>query len=183
MLATARWVLLALAVAGAVFVAAVARPRGRGGPVAPSMNDITTDTQDPPAFVDVLPYRRWASNPPEYPGEAAASRQRATWPDIGPLDTRVARARVHALAREAMRRAGWRIVGDRPGEGRLEAIATTRLLRFKDDIVVRLRDRAEGGTRVDIRSKSRIGRSDLGTNARRIRAFLAELGALLKAEP
>jgi uncharacterized protein (DUF1499 family) len=66
-------------------------------------------------------------------------------------------------------------VGDDAGAGRLEAVATTRWLRFKDDVVVRLRDRPDGGTRVDVRSKSRIGRSDLGTNARRIRAFLHAL--------
>ena len=74
-----------------------------------------------------------------------------------------------------MTRAGWRIVGDDAAAGRLEAIATTRWFRFKDDIVVRLRDRADGGTRVDVRSKSRIGRSDLGTNARRIRTYLTDL--------
>jgi uncharacterized protein (DUF1499 family) len=80
-----------------------------------------------------------------------------------------------------MVRAGWRVVGDDVAAGRLEAIATTRWLRFKDDVVVRLRDRPEGGTRVDVRSKSRIGRSDLGTNARRIRTYLADLQTALAA--
>jgi uncharacterized protein (DUF1499 family) len=87
----------------------------------------------------------------------------------------VDRARVHAEARAAMARAGWAVVGDDPVAGRLEAVATTRWFRFKDDIVVRLRDRPDGGTRVDMRSKSRLGRSDLGTNARRVRTFLDDL--------
>ena len=84
------------------------------------------------------------------------------------------RAEVHAAARAAIARAGWQIVGDDAEAGRLEAVATTRWFRFKDDIVVRLRDRAEGGTRIDMRSKSRIGRSDLGTNARRKPDFVTK---------
>jgi uncharacterized protein (DUF1499 family) len=144
------------------------------------IHDITTDTQDPPVFVDVLPHRRWAMNPPEYGGAAVAAQQRAAWPDLGPLDTPVARGRVHQIAREAIARAGWRLVGDDAATGRLEAIATTRWLRFKDDVVVRLRDREGGGTRLDVRSKSRLGRSDFGTNARRIRNYLADVRAVLE---
>ena len=147
----------------------------------PRIHDITTDTLDPPQFVDVLPFRRRALNPPDYGGEAVAAQQRAAWPDLAPLETPVDRRRVHVAAREAMVRAGWRVVGDDVAAGRLEAIATTRWLRFKDDVVVRLRDTPAGGTRVDVRSKSRIGRNDLGMNARRIRAFLADLHAALAA--
>ncbi|MND03152.1 hypothetical protein D3C83_228380 [compost metagenome] len=66
--------------------------------------------------------------------------------------------------------------------GRVEAIATTTLLRFKDDVVVRVRD-AAGGSRVDVRSKSRVGVGDLGTNARRIRRFLSALRADLSVHP
>jgi uncharacterized protein (DUF1499 family) len=147
----------------------------------PPIHDITTDTLDPPQFLDVLPYRRRALNPPDYGGEAVAAQQRAAWPDLAPLETPVDRRHVHVAARDAMVRAGWRIVGDDAAAGRLEAIATTRWLRFKDDVVVRLRERPAGGTRVDVRSKSRIGRSDLGMNARRIRAYLADLQAALAA--
>ncbi len=139
------------------------------------IHDITTDTEDPPSFVDVLPHRRWAWNPPGYSGPAVAAQQRAAWPEIEPLETRTDRARVHVAAREAMRRAGWQIVGDDMAAGRLEAIAVTPWLRFRDDVVVRLRDRPEGGTRVDVRSKSRLGRSDLGTNARRVLEYLRDL--------
>jgi uncharacterized protein (DUF1499 family) len=179
MLTPAAWIALALILAGAVVASAVPARWARVGRTVPPIHDITTDTDDPPVFVDVLPHRRGARNPPEYAGGAVAAQQRATWPDLRPLDTPIDRGQVHVAAREAMRRAGWEIVGDSPAEGRLEAIATTRWFRFKDDVVVRLRDRAHGGTRVDVRSKSRIGRSDLGTNARRIRAYLRDLRAHL----
>ena len=141
------------------------------------INDITTDPDDPPPFVDVLPLRRRAWTSAAYPGPEAAALQRATWPDITPLVLARPRPAVHVAVRAAMERRGWAIVGDDPAEGRLEAIATTRWLRFKDDIVVRLRDLPGGRTRVDVRSKSRIGRSDLGTNARRIRELLRTLAA------
>jgi uncharacterized protein (DUF1499 family) len=70
---------------------------------------------------------------------------------------------------------GWTIVAAEPAAGRIEATATTRWLGFKDDVVVRIRPDA-GGSRVDVRSVSRVGKSDLGTNARRIREYLGRLG-------
>jgi uncharacterized protein (DUF1499 family) len=71
---------------------------------------------------------------------------------------------------------GWDIVARAPADGRLEAVDTSPWFGLRDDIVVRIR--AEGtGSRVDIRSKSRAGESDLGVNARRIRDFIARLKA------
>src|SRR6266496_6138656 len=74
----------------------------------------------------------------------------------------------------AARRMGWLIVAAAPAEGRLEASDTTRWFGFTDDIVVRV-TAAPTGSRIDVRSASRVGRSDLGVNAKRIRAFLALL--------
>lgn len=179
MLTPVAWLVLATTLAGAIVASAVPAGWARTGRSVPPIHDITTDMQDPPLFVDVLPHRRGAMNPPEYAGAVVAAQQRAAWPDLGPLDVPLPRARVHAEARAALQRAGWQVVGDDETSGRLEAIATTRWFRFKDDIVLRLRDLPGGGTRVDMRSKSRIGRSDLGTNARRIRTFLADLQARL----
>ena len=181
MLTRRAWLAVGGILAGAMVASAVQAGWARTGRTVPAIHDITTDTQDPPLFVDVLPHRRGAWNPPEYDGEAVAAQQRAAWPDLKPLDTPIGRARVHEIARDVIARSGWRLVGDDVAAGRLEAIATTRLLRFKDDVVVRLRDRGEGGTRVGVRSKSRIGRSDLGTNARRIRTYLAELRTSLES--
>ncbi len=67
---------------------------------------------------------------------------------------------------------GWKIVDENPAEGRIEATATTRWFGFKDDVVLRIAPAADGGSRLDIRSVSRVGLSDVGTNARRIRSFL-----------
>jgi len=70
---------------------------------------------------------------------------------------------------------GWEVVAADPVAGRLEATDTTFWFGFKDDIVVRIRSQPDG-SRVDVRSVSRVGRSDVGTNARRIREFLRRLG-------
>jgi uncharacterized protein (DUF1499 family) len=78
----------------------------------------------------------------------------------------------HALA--AARDAGWEIVAVAPAEGRIEATATTLLFGFKDDIVIRVTP-TPGGSRLDVRSESRIGGSDVGTNAKRVESFLDAL--------
>jgi uncharacterized protein (DUF1499 family) len=137
----------------------------------PMIHDITTDTDDPPAFVDIVARRAGAANPPEYDGPEVAAKQRAAYPEIRPLhlDDPPARAFERALA--AARAMEWEIVATDAAAGRIEATATTRWFGFKDDVVVRVR--AEGqGSKIDVRSKSRVGRSDLGKNASRIRAYL-----------
>ena len=68
----------------------------------------------------------------------------------------------------------WELITVAPGEGRLEAVATTAWFGFKDDIVVRIVESGDGSL-VDVRSKSRLGLSDVGTNARRIRRFMAQM--------
>jgi uncharacterized protein (DUF1499 family) len=75
----------------------------------------------------------------------------------------------------------WKIVDDNPAEGRIEATATTRWFGFKDDVVIRIVPSAGNGSRVDIRSVSRVGLSDVGTNTRRIRAFLNKIAEAPKA--
>jgi uncharacterized protein (DUF1499 family) len=69
---------------------------------------------------------------------------------------------------------GWEVVGRDADTGRIEAVDTTRWFGFKDDIAIRVTP-AGAGSRIDVRSKSRVGRGDLGTNARRIRAYLQRL--------
>jgi uncharacterized protein (DUF1499 family) len=70
---------------------------------------------------------------------------------------------------------GWEIIAAVPTDGRIEATATTRWFRFKDDVVIRVTPQP-AGSRIDVRSTSRLGRSDLGTNAKRVRAYFAALG-------
>ena len=132
----------------------------------PPINDITTDTENPP---------RYMTAPRAYPGAEFARQQRAAYPDIAPVlllqPPREAFAKAVAAA-EAM---GWEVVGRDAAAGTIEAVDTTKWFGFKDDIAIRITPTPEGGSRIDIRSKSRVGRSDLGTNARRIRAYAERL--------
>ena len=172
-----RTILLALA-SLALLIAVAAVPVGhlRGAGRVPPIHDITTDPDDPPRFVAVLPLRRGAPNSAEYAGPALAAQQRAGYPDLGPAHVAAPPATVIARATEVARGLGWEIVATDPAEGRLEATDRTRWFGFRDDVVVRVRPDG-AGSRVDVRSVSRVGRSDLGTNARRIRAFVEALRA------
>jgi uncharacterized protein (DUF1499 family) len=140
----------------------------------PFIHDITTDTADPPAFVAVLPLREGAPNSAVYGGPEVAAAQAKGYPDLGPRHLAAPPAQAFEQALAAARGMGWTIVAAEPADGRIEATATTRWLGFKDDVVVRIRPET-GGSRVDVRSVSRVGKSDLGTNANRIREYLARL--------
>lgn len=140
----------------------------------PRIHDITTDTENPPQFVALLAVRQKAPNGAAYGGAKIAQAQKAAYPDITPaqLDTPPAQAFERAL--DVARNMGWEIIAADKVQGRIEATATTFWFRFKDDVVIRI-VAAGNGSRLDVRSMSRVGRSDLGTNARRIRAFLKQL--------
>jgi uncharacterized protein (DUF1499 family) len=168
-----------LVLLAAVAVAPVSHLRSAGR--VPPIHDITTDLDDPPRFVAVLPRRQGAPNTAEHGGTALAAQQRAGYPDLAPARFPAPADRVFAHAVDVARRLGWEIVATAPAEGRLEATDRTRWFGFRDDVVVRVRPDG-AGTRVDVRSVSRVGRSDLGTNARRIRAFLEALRSARPAE-
>ena len=142
----------------------------------PPIHDITTDTDDPPAFVAVLPLRKNAPNPAQYAGAELAAQQKQGYPELAPLVLPVPPRAAFELALDTARRSGWEIVAAVPEDNRIEATATTDWFGFKDDIVIRIKP-AGTGSRVDMRSVSRVGHSDLGTNARRIRDFLRQLSA------
>jgi uncharacterized protein (DUF1499 family) len=141
----------------------------------PAIHDITTDTTDPPTFVAVVPLRAKAPNTLDYSSDVAR-RQREGYPDLGPRTLKMPREQAFERALEAARSAGWEIVAADQSAGRIEATDTTRWFGFKDDIVVRLTPQGNE-TRVDVRSVSRVGLGDVGTNARRIREYLESLGA------
>ena len=158
----------------------------RAGMGVPPIHEISTDLESPPAFVAVRDLRAKIPglNPIEYVAEQKGRNgpidvpqaQRSAYPDIQPLQLSMSPADAFARVEAAARALGWEIVAAVPEEGRLEATDTTRFFGFKDDVVVRLRAEG-GGTRVDVRSKSRVGMGDAGANAQRVRAFLAQLGA------
>lgn len=141
----------------------------------PPIHDITTDTADPPQLVATLPLRKNASDPPDYGGPQIAAQQRRAYPDITPLVLEIPPEAAFDIALAASRKMGWKIIDADRADGRIEAVDTTFWFGFKDDIVIRIK--ADGqGCRVDVRSVSRVGISDVGTNATRIRRFFREMG-------
>lgn len=159
-------------VAGIVGMAAAALPllQLRTAKSVPPIHDITTDPGDPPLFQAVLALRAGAANGVDYGGEAIAAQQREAYPDIAPIKLNLAPAEAFARALDGARALGWTIVRADPAQDAIEATDRTFWFGFTDDIAVRVR--ADGtGSIVDIRSLSRVGRSDVGANARRIRAF------------
>ncbi|MGH7446972.1 MAG: DUF1499 domain-containing protein [Longimicrobiales bacterium] len=159
---------VSLVVAGAL----IAIPaRFRMGPPAPPIHDITTDMRDPPQYVAVLPLRANAPNTAEYGGERVAAQQRGAYPDLQPAIVNVPPAQAFDRALAAVHEMGWDLVEADAAAGRIEATDTTFWFGFKDDVAIRVRP-TDGGSRVDVRSLSRVGVGDAGTNAKRVRAYL-----------
>ena len=139
----------------------------------PPIHDISTDLENPPTFEAILPLRADAPNDLERTSEVT-ELQRHGYPDLVPVTLPIPLDQAFDRALAAAQEAGWQIVTADKSSGRIEATDTTRWFGFKDDVVVRLTPWG-AGTRVDMRSVSRIGRSDIGTNARRIRQYLDRL--------
>jgi uncharacterized protein (DUF1499 family) len=142
---------------------------------APDIHDITTDYFDPPAFRALLPTRQQSPNGAAYGGVEVAKVQQRAYPDIKPLIVKTNPAETLQKAIDAARAMDWEIVNTDTAAGRIEATDTTLWFGFKDDIVIRVLPHPEGGSRVDVRSVSRVGGSDVGANAKRVRKFLARL--------
>jgi uncharacterized protein (DUF1499 family) len=140
----------------------------------PPIHDITTDTRQPAEFVALLQTRRAAPNGAEYGGVPVAEAQHRGYPDIAPLTYAAPAADAFERCLDAGRALGWEIVAADPKTLRIEATDRTLFFGFRDDIVIRITP-LDSASRVDVRSASRVGRSDLGANARRIRAFFRQL--------
>jgi uncharacterized protein (DUF1499 family) len=146
----------------------------------PLLNDVTTDIDNPPEFSRSR--AALAAREGRVPPSVDASireRQRLGYPAIVPVLLDQPADEAFDLARKAALALGWQVIeatppGGRTGAGRIEATQRTTILRFTDDITIRIRPRAEG-TRIDLRSASRIGSHDLGANARRIQRFADEI--------
>ncbi|MGQ7848381.1 DUF1499 domain-containing protein [Granulosicoccus sp. 3-233] len=161
----------------ALFGAAPAGPppgAGAKGPADPNtapINDISTDTQNPPVFSAVVALRPEGSNAIEYAGPDAAAAQAAQFPDIKPIDTLLSKTEAFDRALEVANDMDLQIVAQDADSGIIEAIASTRFFNFQDDVIIRVSGSGASSI-VDIRSHSRIGRSDRGKNAERVRAFV-----------
>ena len=141
----------------------------------PPIHDITTDPDDPPAFAAVVAARSAdGGDQAAYEGAKIAEQQRQAYPDIAPLSLALPRGAAFNRALDAAQRMGWTIVAADDTAGRIEASDRSRWFGFTDDIVIRITPEGSS-SRVDIRSSSRLGRSDFGVNAARVRAYLAAL--------
>lgn len=146
----------------------------------PLLNDVTTDLDDPPEFSRssaALAARR--GHVPAVRDPRERERQRPAYSDLRPMVLDMEAEPAFRLVLEAVQALRWRVIeqsapGGRSGQGRIEAVSETFLMRFEDDITIRIRP-SPAGTRVDIRSASRLGRHDFGANAKRIRRLVEEI--------
>ncbi len=134
--------------------------------VAP-IHNVSTNIEDPPEFTVAASLRGEGDNPLFYDSETIGPLQREGYPDLGPLDIDMPREQAYELVRDVLVDMGLELVREAPEQGQIEAVATTFWFGFKDDLVVRLRE-TDTGTRMDVRSVSRVGVVDLGANAERI---------------
>jgi uncharacterized protein (DUF1499 family) len=141
----------------------------------PPIHDITTDPFNPPGFVALRGTRMASPNGAEYGGVGIAAQQQKGYPDIKSAILKAAPGEAMQRAIDAARACGWEVVASDAATGRLEATDTSAWFGFKDDIVVRIQAEPSGGSRVDVRSASRVGHSDIGANAARVREFLSRL--------
>ena len=147
----------------------------------PMINDITTDAIDPPRFDTLSRVRPRGTS--DYAGLYAAEQQREAYPDIEPLVVTVKPPQAYDAAIHVINRRKWRVVVDRPPQpprrdGQIEAVARTAVMGFRDDITLRVRPDGDGA-RIDVRSASRYGRHDFGTNAARVRSLLEDIDTRL----
>ena len=148
------------------------------GKSVPPIHDISTDLVNPPEFVAIAPLRADAPNPVEYAGVEVATQQRAAYPELQTLNYTQSKSELVEATKQAIDHLGWQLVNIDADQGIVEATDRTMWFGCKDDVIVRITD--NGSKRlVDIRSKSRVGGSDLGKNAERIHGFIEELDSIL----
>src|SRR5216684_1624866 len=152
----------------------------------PWLYDITTDPIDPPRYEALARLRPRDANPIAYAGLYTAEQQRTAYPDIGPLGTNATAQAAYDAALAVVNKRKWRVVEARAPqagrrEGRIEAVARTAIMGFRDDVVIRVRAEPDGA-RVDARSSSRYGSFDCGTNAVRIRSLMNEIEDAIRAQ-
>ena len=167
------------AIVGLLIGLGVAAPVVQGvivGTEVPRIHDISTDLANPPQFETLKGNRGDYANPLDRKSPAdLASLQEKAYPDIETVTINMAPAKVFDAALTTARDMGWEIADTDPQGGRIEATATTLVMQFRDDVVIRVSPTEQGGSAVDMRSVSRVGESDLGANANRIRTFMVSL--------
>ncbi len=149
--------------------------QAKKGRSVPEIHNISTDTVNPPQFNKIVALRGESSNSLEYDASVLAQVQEQAYPEVKTAVLNDAPQNVFAKAVSLVKTQGWELVNADEDALVIEATDTTLLWQFKDDVVIRIRPTAQGGSKIDMRSVSRIGRSDLGANAARISEFLNQL--------
>ena len=145
------------------------------GVSTPVIADISTDTENPPKFEKILPLRKGSEVPSEHQGKKIFELQRKGYPDIQPLLFEAKPDAIYPKVLKTAKELEFEIVSTEKERFRIEAFEKTRWFGFTDDVIIQLKEIEPGLTRLDMRSVSRVGKSDLGTNARRIRRFFSQL--------
>ncbi|MDO8400400.1 MAG: DUF1499 domain-containing protein, partial [Bradyrhizobium sp.] len=145
----------------------------------PKIHDITTDPIDPPRFEALARLRSGdGANPAVYAGLYSAEQQRLAYPDVETVELEVPALRAYEVTLALVNKRKWRVVDERPPQprrdGRIEAIAQTPIMGFREDVSIRIKPDGEG-SRVDIRSSSRYFESDLGSNAARVTKLIEDI--------
>jgi len=146
---------------------------GTNAAKCPPIHDITTDTTHPPELSFGAQHRGPDENTVQYAGTTVAEQQQQAYADITPLKSTMPPAKAYTQALAIAGSLGWRIEQADPSRGIFQATDRSRIFGFVDDIVIRITPE-DAGSRIDLRSASRVGVSDLGVNAKRIRAFIAQ---------
>ena len=160
-----KWTALGLIMSLPIATSAIRMKRVAGR--VPRIHDITTDFSDPPQFVRLLPVREKCPNGARYGGAAVFEQQLQNYPHIFTVEIAEPMELIFEKSLKFAKEFGWEIVDSDISTGRIEATDTSFWFGFKDDVVIRLRKK-DGGVKLDLRSASREGISDLGVNAKRI---------------
>jgi uncharacterized protein (DUF1499 family) len=154
----------------------------------PPIHDITTDPIDPPRFEALARLRAGeGANPAVYAGLYSAELQRATWPEIEPVDLDVPVQRAYEITLALVAKRKWLVIDERAPQpprriGRIEAVARTPIMGFREDVSIRITPDGEG-SRVNIRSSSRYFESDLGSNASRVAKLIEDINTVAEKAP
>jgi uncharacterized protein (DUF1499 family) len=140
----------------------------------PPIHDITTDLVNPPKFVAILALRADAPNPAEYQGEEIASQQREAYPELQTQQYQQTAEQVFEVALAVVKNMDLEVVSSDKTLGLIEAYDTSTWFGFVDDVVIRIRNTGQM-TMLDARSKSRVGKSDIGKNAQRLNTLIADI--------
>jgi uncharacterized protein (DUF1499 family) len=153
----------------------------------PAIHDITTDPIDPPRFEALARLRTGdGANTAVYAGLYSAEQQRRAYPDVEPVQLDIPVDRAYAITRQLVNKRKWLVIDERPPApprrmGRIEAVARTPIMGFREDVSIRIAPDGED-SRVDIRSSSRYFESDLGSNAARIEKFIDDLSTAAEVD-